>query len=271
MGVKTKKMLFRSIKDRIWGRLHSWIPNLFSQGGKEILLKGVIQAMPTYFMCYFRTPEGQCQEFEKLMARYWWGSVESKQKIHWKAWKDISVSKSEGGLGFRKFSQYNQALLAKQAWRILRNPNSLISQVLQAKYFTNSGFLDSKEGSYPSLTWRGICWGKELLKKGLRKRIGNGQDTNAFNDPWLPRPPSFLPITKCVNDNLKVSELIQQPGMWNNGLIQQIYLSPDAQLISTIPLSPLDHTDSWMWHYNKNVNYSVRSGYNLALNADIKS
>ncbi|XP_074346736.1 uncharacterized protein LOC141685541 [Apium graveolens] len=169
-------------------------------------------------------PEGQCQEFEKLMARYWWGSVESKQKIHWKAWKDINVPKSE----------------------------------------------DSKEGSCP-LTWRGICWGKELLKKGLRKRIGNGQDTNAFNDPWLPRPPSFLPITKYVNDNLKVSELIQLPGMWNNGLIQQIYLSLDAQLISIIPLSPLDHTDLWMWHYSMNGNYSVRSGYNLALNANTTS
>lgn len=94
------------------------------------------------------------------MARYWSGSVESKQKIQWKALKDISVPKCESELGFRKFYQYNQALLAKQAWRILKNPNFLISHILQAKYFTNLGFLNFKEGNCPSFTWRGICWGK---------------------------------------------------------------------------------------------------------------
>lgn len=70
LGGKNKKALFRSIKDRIWVRLNSWRPNIFSQAGKEILLKAVIQAMPTYFMSCCRIPEGQCQEIEKLMARY---------------------------------------------------------------------------------------------------------------------------------------------------------------------------------------------------------
>lgn len=62
--------MFRSIKDRIWSRLHSWKEGLFSQAGKEILLKAVIQAMPTYSMSCFKIAEGQCTEIEKLMARY---------------------------------------------------------------------------------------------------------------------------------------------------------------------------------------------------------
>lgn len=265
MGGKNKKILFRSIKDRIWSRLHSWKPTLFSQGGKEVLLKAVIQAMPTYFMSCFRIPDGQCQEIEKLMAQYWWGSFQSKRKIHWRAWKKISVPKSEGGLGFRSFSQYNQALLAKQAWRILSNPTSLTAQVLQAKYFTNTNFLEANEGSYPSLTWRSICWGESLLVRGLRRRIGNGENINAYKDPWIPRPPSFLPITRGLNDNMKVSEFIQEPGRWNYDLIQQRFLSPDSELILTIPLSPFNHIDSWLWHYSKNVSYLVKSGYNLAI------
>lgn len=79
MKGKSKKVLFRSIKDRIWVRLHSWQPNLFSQAGKEVLLKAVIQVMPTYFICCFRIPEGQCQEFEKLMARYRRGQWNQKK------------------------------------------------------------------------------------------------------------------------------------------------------------------------------------------------
>lgn len=153
--------------------------------------------------------------------------------------------------------QYNQALLAKQAWRILKNPTSLISRVLQARYFTNTNFLESREGSCPSLTWRSIYWGKSLLIKGLRRRIGNGQNTNATKDPWIPRPPSFLPITQGLNSDRRVSELIQEPGKWNSVLIEQMYMSPDSQLILTLSLSPFDHVDSWLWHYNKNGNYSV--------------
>lgn len=94
-----------------------------------------------------------------------------------------------------------------------------------------------------------------MLVRGLRRRIGNGQNTKAFKDPWLPRPPSFVPITKGVNQNMMVSELIQQPGKWDRELIQQSYLVPDFQLILSIPLSPFNHSDSWMWHYNKSGIY----------------
>ena len=110
-----------------------------------------------------------------------------------------------------------------------------------------------------------MCWGKNLLIQGLRRRIGNGQNTKVFTDPWLPRPASFRPITQSANDDLKVAELIQHPGKWNVDLIQESFLLPDSQLIFTIPLSPFNHTDSWLWHYTKNGRYSVKSGYNLAI------
>ena len=58
VGGKNKNVVFRSIKDKIWVKIHSWKPDLFPQGGKEILLKAVIQAMPTYYMSCFRIPEG---------------------------------------------------------------------------------------------------------------------------------------------------------------------------------------------------------------------
>lgn len=263
LGGRNKRVIFGPIKDKIWVRLNSWRETLFSQGGKEILLKAVIQAMPTYFMSCFKIPEGQCLEIERLMARYWWGSFQSKRKIHWKDWKNISIPKSEGGLGFRNFILYNQALLAKQAWRILIDPTSLIAQVLKARYFTNTNFMEAREGNCPSLSWRSICWGKTLLLNGLRRRIGNGQETKAFGDPWIPRPPSFLTITQGPQDK-KVSDFIIEQGKWNRDEIKQSFLTPDIQLIQTIPLSLFNHSDSWLWHYTNNGSYSVRSGYNLA-------
>ncbi|XP_063941729.1 uncharacterized protein LOC135149875 isoform X2 [Daucus carota subsp. sativus] len=64
---------------------------------------------------------------------------------------------------------------------------------------------------------------------------------------------------------MKVTEFIQQPGMWNSELIQQLFLTPDSELILSIPLSPFDHPDSWFWHYSRNGNYSVKSGYMMAI------
>lgn len=57
----------------------------------------------------------------------------------------LSQSKSQGELGFRDFSSFNQALVAKQRWR-----------VLQAKYFKQVNFLNAKFKSNPTFIWRGI-------------------------------------------------------------------------------------------------------------------
>jgi len=49
---------FKSIKDRIWKRLHDWKNKSLSQAGKEILLKAVIQTILTYNMSIFLLPVG---------------------------------------------------------------------------------------------------------------------------------------------------------------------------------------------------------------------
>jgi hypothetical protein len=70
-----------------------------------------------------------------------------------------------GGLGFRDIEMFNLALLARQAWRIMQNSESLSTKFLKAIYFPNGKFLDADLGSKPSQIWRGILDGWEVLKQ----------------------------------------------------------------------------------------------------------
>lgn len=78
------------------------------------------------------------------MTIFWWNESENKNKMYWVSWEKICQSKTQGGLGFIDIGKFNQALLAKQAWRLMDAPTSLLSRVYKAKYFAHGSFLDAK-------------------------------------------------------------------------------------------------------------------------------
>ena len=98
----------------------------------------------------------------------------------------MTQPKDMGGLGFKDFELFNLALLARQAWRILQNPDALSSRILKGVYFPNTTILEANIGSHPSQLWRAIVEGRDILKQGLIRRIGNGASTNIWNDNWIP-------------------------------------------------------------------------------------
>ena len=71
--------------------------------------------------------------------------------------------KYKGGLGFLDIEIFNLALLARQAWRILVEPNSLSARILKAIYFPTTDMLQAEVGSSPSQIWRSLCEGRDML------------------------------------------------------------------------------------------------------------
>jgi len=79
------------------------------------------------------------------------------------SWERMSFAKSSGGLGFRDLVLFNQALLAKQGWRLIQNPSFLVANIFKYKYYPSSSFLDSSLGSRVSFVWRNLFQAKRHL------------------------------------------------------------------------------------------------------------
>jgi len=106
-------------------KLNGWKEKLISKGGKEVLIKAVVQAIPQYAMAIFKIPTSICKSVERKIARFWWQNNSTKPGIHWTTWEVLKQSKIHGGLGFRDLLAFNRALLGKQAWRLIQGPSSL--------------------------------------------------------------------------------------------------------------------------------------------------
>lgn len=90
-------------------------------------------------------------------------------------------SKKLGGLGFRRFKDFNFALLAKLGWNLSSGVNSLLTDILKAKYLKGKSFLEVWKTNGFSMVWQGIHSTRPLLRKEVCYKIGNGMKIN----PWM--------------------------------------------------------------------------------------
>ncbi|KAG7591227.1 Reverse transcriptase domain [Arabidopsis thaliana x Arabidopsis arenosa] len=252
--------LLAYITKKLKTRLTGWYAKTLSLGGKEVLLKSVAMALPVYAMSCFKLTQYQCQQITSAMTSFWWNSCEDKKKMHWVSWEKMCKARKDGGLGFRDVGDFNQALLAKQAWRLLTKPSTLLGRVYKARYYNRKGFMDAVIGSRPSYVWRSIIHGRDLLAKGLIKNIGNGQSTSVWTDKWIFDNTPRRPFNKqsLFDLDLRVSNLITSQGSWNQPLLSELFFPPDVVRIMSYPPN-IASQDSFIWAYNRS-GYTVKSG-----------
>ncbi|MCH80360.1 replication protein A 70 kDa dna-binding subunit, partial [Trifolium medium] len=162
---RSKKSTFKFIKDRIWRKINSWSSRHLSQAGREVMIKSILQSIPTYVMSIFLIPSTLVEEIEKMLNSFWWGhNGRNGRGIHWLSWDRLSVSKDYGGMGFKSLQAFNLALLGKQAWNLVTRPDNLITKLLKARYFPKCDFLEANIGHNPSYVWRSIWRSKFIVQ-----------------------------------------------------------------------------------------------------------
>ncbi|XP_075485267.1 putative mitochondrial protein AtMg00310 [Primulina tabacum] len=173
-SLRKKRIQFDYLRERVLKKSQSWNSNFFSMGGREVLIKAVLQAIPTYAMSCFKLPITLCRNIEQVFAKFWWNAhmVIKKKRMHWAKWDKMCLRKRVGSMGFRNLSAFKKALLAKQVWRIIQYPNSLLERVLKSRYFRSKDIMLTDLGTRPSFVWRYLIWGRDLLEKGCAGELG---------------------------------------------------------------------------------------------------
>ena len=264
---RSKKVIMRGVKEKLWKKLQGWKGMVLSKAGREVMIKAVAQSLPTYAMSVFKFPSSFCDEMRSLISQFWWGQKNGERKIHWVAWKKLCRPKEEGGIGFKDMKMFNWALLGKQAWRLLMHQESLVAQVLKAKYFPNASFMEAELGAYPSYTWRGIWEARWVLKRGLRWRVENGESIKVWKDAWIPGSRRVISPIGDANPNLEVGVLINPiTRTWDVNLVSQLFLPFEQERVLSIPLSLRFPDDVLCWDLEKDGAYSVRSAYTALVN-----
>jgi len=166
----------------------------------------------------------------------------------------MTALKKDGGLGFQDIQAFNEAMLAKISWRILQNPQSLLSKILLGKYCHEESILQVTCVKSCSHGWRSILIGRDILVKQLG---------------WIPLNEQTQPMgpAPLTSRNWRVRDLfISNSLVWDEGKIKRTFPVLADHILSIKP-SQLQGKDRQVWLLNPDGYYSTKSSYHVARQA----
>ena len=99
---RNKRSTFNAIKDKEGKKLEGWKEKILYKAGKEILIKAMAQAIPTYTMSCFKLMDGLCEKLTSMICKFWWAQRKNEKKIAWLSSEKMCEPKAKGGMGFKK-------------------------------------------------------------------------------------------------------------------------------------------------------------------------
>lgn len=130
-------------------------------------------------------PKSVALKIKKLQREFLSKSVENSFGMHLLAWDIFCSPKSKGGMGLRRMTDMNVALLCKWLWRLGLEEDWLWKRVLMEKYWIQDVW-NPNEMHRPNRRslWKGIVRHLESFKKGIDYDMGKGNRIAFWEDKW---------------------------------------------------------------------------------------
>lgn len=130
---RKKVVYFNNMVAKVANIMQGWQGRLLSFGGNVVLIKSVLQSIPLRLLVVTHPPKTVISQMENIFANLFWGMDDSRNKRHWKSWKDLCFPVFEGGADFRALQNICDAFSSK-LWCNFRTKSTLLKDFLEAKY-----------------------------------------------------------------------------------------------------------------------------------------
>lgn len=246
--------MIRKVRDKISG----WGSRLLSFGGKLVLIRNVLSAMPLHLFHVIRPPTAVFNTLEKLLTRFLWGSSGLSRKIHWCKWSSICFPVAEGGLDIRLLEDVVKAFELKLWWR-LRAQNSLWASFMLSKY-CKAIHPSRVPFRYPaSPLWRHLCSIRDEADQYIRWKVNSG-DRSFWFDCWMDSSPLSMAFPDLAS--MQTISFYWQGATWDRGKLLQCLPLSVVDQISSIPIGDAG-PDLIRWSESEDGNFSLNSAWRL--------
>ncbi|CAH1444041.1 unnamed protein product [Lactuca virosa] len=176
----------KQLVEKIKMRVFNWKSKFLSFAGRLHLINVVLTSIHVYWASIFKIHVTTIKEIEKLCRSYLWANVEVVKGKAKASWNNICKHKEYGGLGVKDLRKWNDALLAKHVWNVIKNKNSLWVQCVRRNYIRDRCFWDIKQKKNMNWTWERILEVRKAIRPHVVSCVGNGMNTSLWHDWWHP-------------------------------------------------------------------------------------
>eukprot|EP00253_Pinus_taeda_P023946 PITA_23946 len=187
-----KRSLLSDLISKIKAKIAAWGGHWLTKGGKVILIKAVLSALPIYQAAFLLAPRNVSEQISKLLRDFLWqGGKGNENKIHLVKWDVVRKTQADGGLQIRDPALINLALRGKILWKLLHEPTHPVSEILRSKYSPNKNLSNLQNANTVNSTqvWKLCCKRSKFFIKHVYKIPGNGKRTHLWNDKIMGKEP----------------------------------------------------------------------------------
>ncbi|GJY81765.1 RNA-directed DNA polymerase, eukaryota, reverse transcriptase zinc-binding domain protein [Tanacetum coccineum] len=258
----------KQLVDKVRNKVEDWKNKYLSYAGRLQLIASVLSSLNVYWAAVFLIPKTVVKDIDKVLKGFLWckgGLKRGKAKV---AWKTVCSPKSQGGLGLRALSTWNEALLIKNLWNIAAGKETLWVKWVNSVKLKGKSIWQVQKEYNDSWMWKTLLDLRSKVRNNIWKVIGNGRKINMWQDLWCNKGIlSDIVTTRSIHnarlpDHMTVSEMIvNDKWCWPEDWVDKYLVLTEIE----VPKLELHKEDSTMWKATngKLGEFSSKAAWNL--------